>query len=83
MRVFLGTNNTQKGPLSRDLSYFKTNYPALALPPHHLVDDAGVALDNLHDLRADDFFDVVGHGDPVVTVSIGENKTHYTKKFFR
>ena len=38
--------------------------------PHHLVDDAGVALDDFHDLRADVFFDVVGHGDPVVAVSV-------------
>ena len=42
----------------------------LELPPHHLVDDAGVALDNLHDLGAHVFFDVVGHGDAVVAVGI-------------
>ena len=42
----------------------------LELSPHHLVDDACVALDNLHDLRGDVFFDVVGHGDAVVAVGI-------------
>ncbi len=51
-------------------SFFKTNYSTLALSPHHLVDDAGVALDDLHDLRADVFFDVVGHGDAVVAVCV-------------
>ena len=43
---------------------------ALPFSPHHLVDDTGVALDDLHDLRADVFFDVVGHGDAVVAVSV-------------
>ena len=42
----------------------------LELSPHHLVDDAGVALDNLHDLGRDVFFDVVGHGDAVVAVGV-------------
>ena len=42
----------------------------LALSPHHLVDDAGVALDNLHDLGRDVFFDVVGHGDAVVAIGV-------------
>ena len=42
----------------------------LSFSPHHLVDDAGVALDNLHNLGRDVFFDVVGHGDAVVAVGI-------------
>ena len=44
--------------------------PRLPFPPDHLVDDAGVALDDFHDLRADVFFDVVGHGDAVVAVGV-------------
>ena len=42
----------------------------LGLSPHHLVDDAGVALDDLHDLGRDVFFDVVGHRDAVVAVGV-------------
>ncbi len=42
----------------------------LELSPDHLVDDAGVALDDLHDLGRDVFFDVVGHGDAVVAVLV-------------
>jgi len=59
----------KRSPLG-DLLRFKTSFSTLALSPHHLVDDAGVALDDLHDLRADVFFDVVGHGDAVVAVSV-------------
>ena len=47
---------------------------ALPFSPDHLVDDAGVALDDFHDLRAHVFFDVVGHGDPVVTVSVHRDR---------
>ena len=43
---------------------------SLPLSPHHLVDDAGVALDNLHDFRRDVFFDVVGHGNAVIAVLV-------------
>lgn len=43
------------------------------LSPHHLVDDAGVALDNLHDLGGDVFFDVVGHGYAVVAILVHRN----------
>ncbi len=42
----------------------------LELSPHHLVDDAGVALDDFHDLRRDVFFDVVRHGDAIVAVGV-------------
>ena len=42
----------------------------LELTPHHLVDDASVALDDLHHLGAHVFFDVVRHGDAVVAVLI-------------
>lgn len=42
----------------------------LDLSPHHLVDDAGVALYDLHDLGRDVFFDVVRHGDAVVAVGV-------------
>ena len=43
---------------------------SLPLSPDHLVDDAGVALDDLHHLGADVLFDVVGYGDAVVAVSV-------------
>ena len=42
----------------------------LELSPDHLVDDAGVALDDLHDLGRDVFFDVVRHGDAVIAVGV-------------
>lgn len=41
---------------------------ALELPPHHLIDDSDVALDNLDDFVAD-VVGVVGHGDAVVAVA--------------
>ena len=34
----------------------------MLLPPHHLVHDAGVALDDLHDLGGHGLVGVVGHG---------------------
>ena len=49
---------------------FKTSFSALPFSPDHLVDDAGVALDNLHDLGRDVFFDVVRHRDAVVAVGV-------------
>ncbi len=42
----------------------------LELPPDHLVDDAGVALDDFHDLDGYVFFDIVRHGDAVVAVLV-------------
>ena len=45
----------------------------LELPPHHLVDDAGVALDDLHDLGRNVFFDVVRHRYAVVAVGVHRN----------
>lgn len=38
----------------------------LELPPHHLIDDACITLDNLHHFSGDVFVDVVGDGDAVV-----------------
>ena len=40
------------------------------LPPHHLVDDAGVALDNLHNLCRNVLIHVVRDGDAVKAVAI-------------
>ena len=40
----------------------------ISLPPHHLIDNTDVALDNLDDLVAD-IVGVVGHGDAVVAVA--------------
>ena len=50
--------------------HFRFSETILELSPDHLVDDAGVALDDFHDLGRDVFFDVVGHGDAVVAVLI-------------
>ena len=38
-------------------------------PPHHLVDDAYIALDNLNYLSAYILVHIVGHGDAVVAVA--------------
>ena len=38
----------------------------LELAPHHLIDDACIALDDLHYFGGDVFVDVVGDGDAVV-----------------
>ena len=38
------------------------------LSPNHLVDDAGIALDDFDNFGGDVFVYVVGHGDAVVTV---------------
>ena len=43
---------------------------ALILTPHHLIHDACVALDNLHDLRTDVLLHIVGDGDAVVAVLV-------------
>ena len=40
----------------------------MLLPPHHLVDDARIALDNLDDFGGDVLVYVVGHGDTVEAV---------------
>ena len=45
----------------------------LALPPDHLVDDAGVALDDFHDLGRDVFFDVLFGVDILFAVSAEQN----------
>ncbi len=39
------------------------------LPPHHLVHNTHITLNNLHDLRADILIDIIRHRDSVVTVS--------------
>lgn len=41
----------------------------LLLPPDHLVDDAGVGLDEFDDLGADVFVGVCRHRDAVVAVA--------------
>lgn len=55
--------------ISKLTRFLSSNYP-LALSPHHLVNYAGVALDDFHNLSRDIFFDVVRHGDAVVAVFI-------------
>ena len=45
-------------------------YKLLFLPPHHLIHYPHIALDYLHDLGADVFVGVVGHGDAVVAVGV-------------
>ena len=42
----------------------------LVLPPHHLIHNPGVALDDFDHLGGDVFLDVVRHGDAVVAVSV-------------
>lgn len=49
----------------------------LRLPPHHLVHDARVALDELDDLRGNVAVRVGGHLDPVVAVGVhGDGQVH-------
>ena len=40
----------------------------LSLPPYHLVDDANVGLDDLHDLGGDILIHIVGNGKTMVTL---------------
>ena len=52
-----------------NLHEFNEGYiPMRLLPPHHLVDDARIALDNLDDLGGNVLVYVVGHGDTVEAV---------------
>ena len=44
--------------------------PALVFPPHHLIHNPGVALDDLHHFGGDVFLHVVRHGDAVVAVLV-------------
>ena len=39
-----------------------------SLPPHHLVDDDDVGLDDLHDLGGDILIHIVGDGKTVVAL---------------
>ena len=41
-----------------------------SFPPHHLIHNPGVALDNLHHFGGDVFLHVVRHGDADVAVSV-------------
>ena len=41
-----------------------------SFPPHHLIHNPGVALDNLHHFGGDVFLHVVRHGDAVVAVLV-------------
>ena len=50
--------------------HFRFSKTILPFSPHHFVNDAGVALDDFHDLGRDVFFDVVRHGDAVVAVGV-------------
>ncbi len=72
MQMTLMPISTKHVPLTSPTSPVQTTECSfiLSLSPDHLIDDAGVALDNLHDLRADVFFDVVRHGDAVVAVGV-------------
>ena len=46
----------------------------LVFPPDHLIYDAGVRLDNLHDFRADVLLNVIGNRDTVITVAVHLNR---------
>ena len=39
------------------------------LPPHHLVHNPHIALNNLHDLRADILIDIIRHRNSVTAIS--------------
>ena len=39
------------------------------LPPHHLVHDSHITLDNLHDLRGDILIDIIRNRNPVTAIS--------------
>ena len=52
----------------------------LKLPPHHLVDDAHIALDNLHYLGAYVFVHIVRHRDSMLTVLAEPNSSIYCLK---
>ena len=48
-------------------AYFTTKKAVrLELPPHHLIHNPSIALDNLDDFGGDVFVDVVGDGEAVV-----------------
>ena len=52
-----------------NLHEFNEGYiPMPLLPPNHLVDDAGIALDDFDNFGGDVFVYVVGHGDTVEAV---------------
>ena len=57
-------------PQDISLSFFAFQKTILELSPHHLIDDAGVALDDLHDLGRDIFFDIVRHRNSIIAVCI-------------
>ena len=42
----------------------------LILPPHHLINHTGIALDDLNDLIGDIFVQVIRHRDTKITVLI-------------
>ena len=71
-KVTILSSNAKNAPPPQDIfiSFFRFSKTILELSPDHLVDDAGVALDDLHDLGRDIFFDVAGHGDAVVAVGV-------------
>ena len=51
----------------------KLSCSCLVFAPHHLVDNAGVALDNFDDLVGDIFVGVVGHGGAQIAVLVHLN----------
>ena len=71
-KVTILSSTAKNAPPPQDIftSFFRFSKTILPLPPHHLVDDAGVALDDFHDFGGDVFFDVVRHGDAVVAVGV-------------
>ena len=71
-KVTILSSNAKNAPPPQDIftSFFRFSKTILPFSPHHLVDDSGVALDDLHDLGRDIFFDVVRHGDAVVAVGV-------------
>ena len=48
----------------------RTAVELLILPPHHLINHAGIALDDLNDLIGDIFVYIIRHRDTKITVLI-------------
>ena len=44
------------------------DFQSYLLPPHHLIHNPHITLNNLQDLRADIFIDIIRHRDAVLTI---------------
>ncbi len=51
-----------------------SNNPKLKLPPHHLIHNPRIRLNNLHDLRRNILIDIIRHGDAMVAGGIHRDR---------